>query len=215
MVKMLTFVKRRAGLERQEFLDYWRGEHTALIKQLPGLRRHCNNVSLVIGGREPRIDLVGEAWFDDPEPLLAAYAAPAGQALAESLARVADAEQTQSVMVSERVIIPPPVAGSFVKNFATVYRRPDLSLEDFDRYWRENHPKVVNYLPGLRGYIQCPAVRVPGYIPPLDGCAMVWFDDLDALRAASHGEHMKIVRADERMFIVQERMARVVTTPDQ
>lgn len=214
MVKMLTFVKRRAGLDRQEFLDYWRDEHTALTKQLPGLRRSCNNVSVTIGAREPRIDLVAEAWFDDPEQLVAAYASPAGQALGESLARVADPEQTQSVMVSERVIIPPPTSGSFLKNFATVYRRPDLSLEDFDRHWRENHPKVVNHLPGLRGYVQCPAVRLPGQTPQLDGCAMVWFDDLESLRAASHGSQMPVVRADERLFIVQERMVSVLTAPE-
>src|SRR3990172_6659509 len=64
MVKMVAFVKRRAGLDRQVFLNYWRQEHLSLVKELPGLILARTNVGLVIREREPGYDLIAEAYWE-------------------------------------------------------------------------------------------------------------------------------------------------------
>jgi len=209
MVKMVAFVKRRAGLDRQVFLNYWRQEHLSLVKELPGLILARTNVGLVIREREPGYDLIAEAYWENAEALRAAYTSPAGQAVAESLARVSDPAQTVSAILAERTVLPPPAGGPFLKNFFILHRRPDLSPAEFDRYWWEEHPKVVTPLPGLRGYIQCPVVNLPGETPAIDGCAILWFDSLDALRGASRSEEMVAARADWQHFLDEERILAV------
>ena len=96
-----------------------------------------------------------------------------------------------------------------LKSFVTLYRRPDLSFAEFDRYWWEEHPNVVTPLPGLRGYIQCPVVALPGETPAIDGCAILWFDSLDALRTVSRSEEMVAARTDWRHFLAEERILSV------
>jgi len=211
MVKTITFIKRRAGLDRPEFLAYWRREHAPLVSRLPGLRRQCSNVALAIPGREPRFDLVAEAWWDDREALTVAQASAAGKAVADSLARIADPAQALSLIAAERVIIPPPPAGSFVKTFVTLYRRPDLSFEEFDRYWAGPHGKLASGLPGARGYVQCPALQIPGQTQALDGCPIVWFDSLEANRVAVRSPLWPDIRADELNFLDQARMVGLAT----
>ena len=41
-----------------------------------------------------------------------------------------------------------------IKAVSWFRRRPAMSVEEFQRYWREEHPKVVLQLPGLRKYVQ-------------------------------------------------------------
>ena len=41
-----------------------------------------------------------------------------------------------------------------IKAVSWFRRRPAMSVEEFQRYWREEHPKVVLELPGLCKYVQ-------------------------------------------------------------
>ena len=53
---------------REEFGAYWRGEHVAIARHVPGLRRYVQNHFLPesIQG-EPPCDGVAELWFDSAE----------------------------------------------------------------------------------------------------------------------------------------------------
>jgi uncharacterized protein (TIGR02118 family) len=83
-------------------------------------------------------------------------------------------------------------------------RRSDLSVEDFVRYWQNDHAAKVCRLPGLRRYVQNPA-HPSGYSrgrqPDFDGIAEVWFDDVEAMRANAAGPEYAAVREDEPNFI--------------
>lgn len=78
-------------------------------------------------------------------------------------------------------------------------RRPDLSLEEFHRYWREEHGPLVAdraAVLGIRRYQQVHTLdesqlhaalqdRNGGAPPPFDGIAEVWVDDVEAFRSGS------------------------------
>ena len=92
-----------------------------------------------------------------------------------------------------------------IKFVGVVWRKPDLSREDFLHHWQTNHAEVVKKLPGLRKYVQGPAVTRAGREPVIDGIAELWFDDVEALRKAWRSAEGQAVREDEKRFIDLER----------
>ena len=97
-------------------------------------------------------------------------------------------------------------------------RRPDLSPEEFSRYWLETHGPLVRERAealGIRRYQQVHTLDEPklhgalqarngGGPPPFDGIAEVWIDSLEDFRAgrdpASRQAAAELL-ADERNFI--------------
>jgi uncharacterized protein (TIGR02118 family) len=96
-------------------------------------------------------------------------------------------------------------------------RRPDVSEQEFHRYWRDEHgPLVARHAPvlGIRRYVQLHTV--PGALnqalaasrhtpEAYDGVAELWFDDAEAL-ATSAGSAAGMAAAaelarDEQRFI--------------
>ncbi len=92
-----------------------------------------------------------------------------------------------------------------IKFVGVVWRKPGLSREDFLHHWQTNHAEVVKKLPGLRKYVQGPAVTRAGREPVIDGIAELWFDDVEALRKAWRSPEGQAVREDEKRFIDLER----------
>jgi uncharacterized protein (TIGR02118 family) len=66
MIKSLTFLKKKPGLTREEFLRYWKEKHGPLAaKVVPGLRRYVQCHPLP--GFESEIDGIVELWWDNIE----------------------------------------------------------------------------------------------------------------------------------------------------
>jgi uncharacterized protein (TIGR02118 family) len=83
-------------------------------------------------------------------------------------------------------------------------RRPGMALDDFQRYWRTEHPRVVLQMPGLRKYCQnhvADAAYRDGRQPFCDGVAETWWDSVDALRDLNGTDELAAVMADEAEFI--------------
>ena len=101
-----------------------------------------------------------------------------------------------------------------VKLIYCINRLPGMSVADFQRYWRETHAPIAGAIPGVRRYVQC-HVLLELYDrdtePPYDGAAELWFDDLDALRAAMRTPEVEAAREDERNFIDHARVALFIT----
>jgi uncharacterized protein (TIGR02118 family) len=108
---------------------------------------------------------------------------------------------------------------TFTKLVFCVRRHPSLSVEQFQRYWLDEHGPLVRSLwqsgrfPGMVRYVQSHTDHAAseattasrGAKPPYDGITEVWFDPAlqggdDATRAAS-AEAGKILLADESTFI--------------
>ena len=90
-----------------------------------------------------------------------------------------------------------------IKGCTLFKRKPGMSVEDFQAYWLNEHPKVVTALPGIRRYVQSHPLA-GGYRRGelvFDGLAEVWADDAAAFRAMSSSPQYEAVRADEAEFI--------------
>jgi uncharacterized protein (TIGR02118 family) len=100
-----------------------------------------------------------------------------------------------------------------VKVLTFLKRKPDLAVEEFQRYWLTRHPDAVLRLPGIRRYVQSHtlASTYAKGEPVWDGIAEVWADDTEALRAMTRGPAHEALQADEARFIDRARMGLIVT----
>jgi uncharacterized protein (TIGR02118 family) len=88
-----------------------------------------------------------------------------------------------------------------LKIIALIRRRQDLTANAFDLYWRESHPPLVTALPGVRRYVQSPALNDERRAWPYDGMAEVWFESLRDVAAAFASPAADRMREDETRFV--------------
>ena len=94
-----------------------------------------------------------------------------------------------------------------IKMVFLVHRRPDLSSDEFRKYWRETHSQIAAKIPGLRKYIQHHAEPGPdGSPPPYDGFAEMWYDDAESLERAMETPEGQAARADTENFLDLDRL---------
>ncbi len=101
-----------------------------------------------------------------------------------------------------------------VKLIYCISRKPGMSVEEFQRYWREVHAPIAARIPGVRRYVQChtlPELYRDGRTPAFDGAAELWWDSLDALRAARRTPEAQAAMEDEKNFIDHSRSFSFVT----
>jgi uncharacterized protein (TIGR02118 family) len=101
-----------------------------------------------------------------------------------------------------------------VKLIYCINRKPGMSVEEFQRYWREVHGPIAARIPGLRRYVQCHVVpeRYEGERPvAYDGAAELWFDNMAALRAIRGTPESLAAIEDEKNFIDHSRVFSIVT----
>ena len=68
-----------------------------------------------------------------------------------------------------------------IKSIALAYRKPGLTREEYNRYWKEQHgPLAARLFPGLRKYVQNHFVPIPGREYEGDGIVEMWWDDVAA-----------------------------------
>lgn len=104
-----------------------------------------------------------------------------------------------------------------IKIVFTLRRRPDISAEEFHRYWREEHGPLVlvhREALGIVRYVQSHRLETAldsvmqasrGALAPHDGIAELWWESLEAFFAASASAAGRAAQVellkDERRFI--------------
>ncbi len=91
-----------------------------------------------------------------------------------------------------------------------ITRKPGLSVEGFQRYWRETHAPIARRIPGVRRYVQChtlPQLYDGANAPAYDGAAELWFDDYEAFLKATGSPEVRAAIEDERKFIDHSKTA--------
>ena len=71
-----------------------------------------------------------------------------------------------------------------IKAIYFIKRKPGMALEDFRKYWLEEHAALVLKVPGLVKYVQSHTMD-SGYRkhePIYDGIAALWYENLDDMR---------------------------------
>jgi uncharacterized protein (TIGR02118 family) len=98
-------------------------------------------------------------------------------------------------------------------------RRPDLTHEQFNQYWKEKHAALVMSLDvfktHVRHYTQQHSLNnVPEGLPvvPYDGVAELWLDDLSTVMTISgHHDYASIVAKDEENFLDRSKTVMFVS----
>jgi hypothetical protein len=106
-VKMICMIKRRPGMSRQAFIDYYETGHSRLaarhLRMIAGYRRNYP-----LEGQPIDIDVVTEMWFRnkaDHEALVVAMGDPQlGAMFAEDEARLFDRNTIQMFLVTENTL---------------------------------------------------------------------------------------------------------------
>lgn len=114
-----------------------------------------------------------------------------------------------------------------VKLFEFLRRKEGMTPEEFHAYWRDVHAPLLANEPTLRRHVtryelnhrlpddadrdrQAGEVEDTGW----DGVAVLWFDDLDALRALGAEPATEAIRADAPRFRADERLIVVTDEPE-
>jgi len=98
-----------------------------------------------------------------------------------------------------------------IKLLAVIHKRPDMSRDEFLRYWREVHAPLAKEMPGVRAYMINPTLEAFGTeIPPFDGVAELWFDDAVAARTAFASPAGRATTEDLPNFTQAEKVQVVI-----
>ena len=187
MIKLIGIISRKDGMSVADFQRYWRNVHAPLIARAPNLRRYiqCHAVAELYDKYPQAYDGIAEAWFDS----LAAY--QAAIASLEWQAAVVDAPNfigsSRRLMATEVPIIDDFANArdrtGMVKYAGFLTRRDHLTVDAFQKHWREIHaPLVVNELKGMVRYVQSHAIPETydtSLAPAYDGVPEAWFPGLE------------------------------------
>jgi uncharacterized protein (TIGR02118 family) len=103
-----------------------------------------------------------------------------------------------SVVATEQVVLEGRTLPGMVKAVYMVAKKPGLTVQEFQQHWLDVHGPLVARLPGLRRYVQNPAVIEAYPLRPMthDGFSELWFDDLASLHKAATTPEWQAVRDD-------------------
>jgi len=82
-------------------------------------------------------------------------------------------------------------------------KKPEMSRDDFRRYWRDVHGPMGQRMPGVRRYVQN---HVTADGAPFDGIAEMWFDTPAAMQAAFTSEAAQEAARDVANFLAGQHV---------
>ena len=206
MLKVVTLMKRRAGLSVEEFQDHcatstarWRRKgrgyaamcNPSRCRKATARASSCSMPSAKCGSiRPPHMKTIAES---------AEFAA----ARADE-AKFLDAARTVVMPVDVHVIKDGRIPDNAVKNIEFVNKRPGMALEPFRAYWRNVHGPLASTIPVMHRYEQN-HLALSEYernaAPPYDGLAITWFASTADMRRGTTTPEYAATRADEPNFL--------------
>jgi uncharacterized protein (TIGR02118 family) len=80
-------------------------------------------------------------------------------------------------------------------------RRPDMSPEEFRKYWNTTHAEITAKVPGLRLYVQTMCLPAEDGDPPYDGVAALGWDDDESMARSLATPEWQAVMDDVPKFV--------------
>jgi len=218
MIHIHYFITRKSSLSDAEFHRYWRETHAPIVKVIPQLRRYVQSHRIPYAGSNSSYDGVSEVTLDS----LATIAQMRESAVFRDGAfaderNFVDPSRVEGMMTNDHIIVEGPTGAPLIKGVYQLKKRDGMTVEEFRKYWIEVHGDLGSKLPGLRRYVQSHLID-EAYLyarPHFDGVAQLWFDSVDAMRAAFDSPQGKALAADGpkftdmaalRMFVAQEHL---------
>lgn len=101
MLKVISLMKRKDEMSRQDFYDWARNEHPKLASQIPTLKQYRMNPAR-LDEPESAFDAVSEMWFDDAAAFDAGFGSEAGKIAREDA--ISHCSQRVHVRVDEFLV---------------------------------------------------------------------------------------------------------------
>ena len=206
MIKIVSVLKRKPGLSVEDFQRYWRNNHAPIVSRLPGLRRYVQSHTLLGGYRrgQPAADGLAELWFDDSAALRALQGGPALAAVLADEPNFVNLRDFIQVYSEEHVIKDGTIPADGVKNIEFVKKKIDMSVADFQRHWLTVHGPLGASIKTVKRYVQShtrASAYARGAAPALDGFALTWFENVEAMRESARSPEYDRTRGDEQNFL--------------
>ncbi len=216
MLKIVTLLKRRAGLSVADFQSHLRDTYGPLAAKGPGLRGYVQSCALPqgYGKGELLFDAIGEMWFDSPEAYEAYLGSPQFAAACADESNFLDISRTLVMPVDVHVIKDGRVPDNAVKNIEFVNKRPGMALDAFRAYWRNVHGPLASTIPVMHRYEQnhlAPSEYQKGAAPAYDGLAITWFASTADMKRGTTMSEYAATRADEANFLPDGHLPIIVT----
>ncbi|MFT4677209.1 MAG: hypothetical protein ACJAX5_000554 [Patiriisocius sp.] len=204
MIKLYFFVQSNPDIADETGPVTTLQEDAAeLIKTLyPSTNAAVFSAAIVdaIAGRPPSMSGALELWFDDAEEANAASEV-LPNAIFTNTIKVAG-----KAIGVERVVMRRPefYQKNGVKGLYAFRRKSDLSVEDFQFYWWQNHGPIAALTEGATCYIQChvPMNAYENGKPEFDGVTeLYWPDVTSALQGIGSKQMIEDQSTDARNFV--------------
>ncbi len=181
MIRIVYLLRRKPGLDKAAYTDYWLNEHGPLVAsvasklnmlryvQVHTLDDPANDaMSKARGGMEPVYDGVAEVWFETEEAMVEAMQSEAGSKagalLVEDEAKFIDLPNSPiwlthdypQVNPTPENLVATPRSG-LVKLYFPLRMRKELDIQQAKTYWYSNHGPIIRRqaaASGIQRYIQ-------------------------------------------------------------
>ena len=206
MITVITVVRRKPGLSVEQFQAHWLKTHAPMVSRLPGVRRYvqCHTLLSGYGKRTPVCDGVAELSFDSADALCELSESSELAAVERDCTEFVDVDSRLEIVTEAVVIKSGAIPSNGVKNIELVRKKASMPAEDFHKYWIEVHGPLGGSIPQVLRYVQnhtYTAAYGDGLAPALDGVALTWFDDTNAMRDAAQTVEYRRTRDDEDNFL--------------
>ena len=84
-----------------------------------------------------------------------------------------------------------------------IKKKHNLTYENFQNYWKNEHAKIVTRSPLVGTYVQSHPIYNDKltFEDTVDGIAEIWFEDTNAMRSLAATKEYKDIQNDEKVFI--------------
>lgn len=219
LFKIIRMLKRRHDMTLAQFKGHWLDKYlSAQLRAMETGPLHkivasFSTGEIAMGGAEAQFDGMATLYFDSLEQAHAALAGPMMGAMREEEKNFAESAPIQIVadeyLMSQKPFPVHKTSGQ-LKIIRTVYRRSDLSHQQFKDYWLYNHAKLEDRVvaeSGVQRIIATFAVPEPGKAPDMDGMVELYFSSLEDIRSTFAGPIPGMMRADETNFVQMDAPA--------
>jgi len=216
MLKIVTLMKRRAGVPVEDFQNHLRTTYGPLAAKGAGLRRYVQSCALPqgYGKGELLFDAIGEMWFDSAQAYKKYLGSPQYAAARADESNFLNTARTIVMPVDVHVIKDGRIPDNAVKNIEFVNKRPGMALEPFRAYWRNVHGPLASKIPVMHRYEQnhlALSEYKESVAPPIDGLAITWFASTTDMKRGTTTSEYAATRADEPNFLPEGHLPIIIT----
>ena len=193
--KVIRMAKRPAQRSAAQFRDDWTKAQRAVSPAPVRTVVSLATGEVALGGQAPPFDGMAALYYNSVD-----QARAAGAAMKDDVVQVCD----------EHLMSQKPKADTKLKIIRTVYRRRDLSHQQFKDYWLKNHSKLED-----RVIAESPVQRIVATFavpeadkdPAFDGMVELYFRSVEDIRSMFAGPIPAMMRKDEENFVQMDAPA--------